>query len=29
MKVPLLKTNGAKSGQIELPLVFSTELRKD
>ena len=29
MKVPLLKTNGTKSGQIELPLVFSTEFRKD
>ena len=29
MKVPLLKINGAKNGQIELPLVFSTEFRKD
>jgi large subunit ribosomal protein L4e len=29
MKVPLLKINGTKSGQIELPLVFSTEFRKD
>ena len=29
MKVPLLKTNGVKSGQVELPLVFSTEFRKD
>ena len=29
MKVPLLKINGTKNGQIELPLVFSTEFRKD
>jgi len=29
MKVPLLKINGAKNGQIELPLIFSTEFRKD
>ncbi len=29
MKAPLLATSGTKEGEIELPLVFSTPIRKD
>ena len=29
MKVPILTTDGKKDGDIDLPLVFSTEFRKD
>ena len=29
MKVPILTTDGKKDGDVDLPLVFSTEFRKD
>ena len=29
MKIPILTTNGKKDGEMELPLVFSTDFRKD
>ena len=29
MKIPILATNGKKEEEIELPLVFSTDFRKD
>ena len=29
MKIPVLATNGKKEEEIELPLVFSTDFRKD
>ena len=29
MKIPVLATNGKKEEEIELPLVFSTDFRRD
>ena len=29
MKIPVLATNGKKEEEVELPLVFSTDFRKD
>jgi large subunit ribosomal protein L4e len=29
MKIPILATNGKKEDEVELPLVFSTDFRKD